>query len=72
MFTHACGYYFFSRAPCAATIRGQLLIGVWLLKYGIRILATATIHFNLAGVWLLIEGSFIDFGAIPLDDILIR
>ena len=34
----------------------------------IRILATATINFNLAGVRLLIEDGF-NFGATPLGDI---
>ena len=28
VFAHVCGYYFFHWAPCAATIRGWLLIGV--------------------------------------------
>ena len=41
----------------------------------VRIIATATINFSLAGLWLLFEGgfyskaAFIKFGTIPLGDI---
>ena len=40
VFAHACGYYFFCRAPCVTTIWGWLLIRVWLLlnEHGIIII----------------------------------
>ena len=36
----------------------------------IRIVAVATIHFSVAGEWLLIKDGFINFGAISLGAII--